>query len=176
MQETKVKCDFCRNSVPEGESVEVRIDDKLHDLCKGCSDKLEKILRGTGRAIPEPPAQVLADWAKILGGQQVEITPAIGITPPVIIPSSPNSPPWQPNAVPYWGEPNTGVWMNVSNVQGGGIQTSGFMTTATSSSDPLIGKLGTEFDKAKLNAQMALVNSLLIPKTPSFLSMGDMGV
>jgi hypothetical protein len=155
MQETTVKCDFCRNSIPESEpSIEVRIDDTLHDLCKGCSDKLSKLIRGTGRPVPES-AQPPVDWTKLLGGQPIEITPAIGITPAV-----PYSPP-QPSP---WGNPSTGVWMsNVPNYQGG--QMSGNMTITNTSgeswTEPTAG-----LDPEGLNSQMALLNSIFFPSAP----------
>lgn len=121
MQETNVKCDFCRKPVPEGESsIEVRIDDKMHDLCKSCAEKLTKLLRGTGRPVEEKQplqtGQLPVDWQKLLDGQQGGIitTPAIGITPTI----SPYNPPFSPNTQP-WSEPSNTIWVSntTSNTQ-----------------------------------------------------------
>lgn len=114
MQETNVKCDFCRKPVPEGESsIEVRIDDKMHDLCKSCSEKLTKLLRGTGRPVEEKQplqtGQLPVDWQKLLGGQQIDILP------PTTVPAVPYTAPYIPyggQPLQPWNEPNGTVWVS----------------------------------------------------------------
>lgn len=133
MKETTFKCDVCRKTAPSGETVEVRVDSKMHDLCKSCSDKLEKVLRGTGRPVQQD--QGIQGVVGILGGNYIpngmegyfKTSEAIPYQP-VIVPSYPSGMPtfFEPNSivtVTNGDPPNPG--MNVS-----GLMTSGFMTNS----------------------------------------------
>ena len=154
MQEISVKCDICRKTYPKDGVSEIRIGEKMHDLCRECSGKLEKVLQGTGRVVPpsiQVPGQVPYDWQK-------------GLNDPVILPTI-----TVPNNMPY-------TTINMGGVtsipyDGSTVGTSGFMTTTTSGSlgEPTSGSLqnSTPADLMQFaNAVNALLSSPVNDSSP----------
>lgn len=80
MQKTSYNCDLCRQDFPKEKMTEMRVEDRMHDVCTGCSGKISKVLRGTGRPISQPaltgqlsnltPANIPPNWAELWKDQQ----------------------------------------------------------------------------------------------------------
>lgn len=150
MQETKCKCDFCRNPVSDGESVEVRINNKLHDLCKSCSGKLFKLLQGTGRSIPAPQAPI--DWNKITNSETVTFKGNGGVIP-ITVPGQ------QPLTDPTWTLTTSG-----SNIQGNVQGVDGYRYAIANNAPGTSGMNNmADIGLESLSKQVVMLNSLFAP-------------
>lgn len=78
MQVVKCTCDICRK--PTETPVELRIGDKMHDLCASCNEKLERVLGSSGRGVLQgaPSLASFQPYSPILP-VTVNTTPAISL-------------------------------------------------------------------------------------------------
>ncbi len=144
MQEISMKCDICRKTYPKDDLNEIQIGIKMHDLCRECSGKLEKVLQGTGREVPPvikiSGQQVPSDWQKQFSDWQKQFNVGEWNQPGIVLPVTTLIP--VPNNQPY--------------------ATSGFMTTTInpSSLDGSTGVAGS-IGEAYGGLQVSMQNSNL---------------